>query len=466
MTVQSPTADAARRATLRRRWGSLAPIVVPMLVALAVFRVAAMWYPPLPVIHDALGYTRTAERIVRQGVFAYSTEQPPTVVAPNAIVPPVYPLFLAALYAPGGGTLWAVKAAYPVLKAIQVTMAIAVVGLVAWCGLLLRGRPLAWIAGLMASVYLPFGWAAEVTLTELSGALICVLQLGVALVLARRSEDRRFHRIAWGVFGLTSALVALIRPAFSLWAIVVLAVLLARWWRERPIRQGLVVYAAVFACVMAPWVVRNAITLHRFVPLRTDSGTPMYDATGGGVLKPDEIPIYKQALANGQDGLGAVASYRLRRQWASDPQGLVNMRLSRVVTETAQPWSSVADVYYEQNMHYDRDRIDYVKVFDRHMDPRFVTSLQRTTTYQSWLMIMAIAGSLYAVKWRRLAIVASLPVYAVAVHLPTLFSERYFFPAMPAVIVLAAASITGTAALLAWGFESAARLSRRGASAS
>lgn len=432
-----------------------------MLVALAVFRIAAMWYPPLPVMHDALGYTRTAERIVRQGVFAYSQEQPPTVVPPNAIVPPVYPLFLAALYAPGGGTLWAVKAAYPVLKAIQVAMAIAVVGLVAWCGLLLRGRPLAWIAGLMASVYLPFGWAAEVTLTELSGALICVLQLGVALMLARRSDDRRFHRIAWGVFGLTTALVALIRPAFSLWAIIVLAVLLWRGWRERPIRQGLVVFAAVLVCVMAPWVVRNALTLHQFVPLRTDSGTPMYDATGGGLLKPDERPVYEAALSKGQDALGAVATYRLRRQWASDPQGLIDKRMSRVVSETVQPWSSVADVYYEQNMHYDRDRIDYVKVFGRSMDPRFVMSLEVTTAYQSLLIVMAIAGSLFAVKWRRLGIVASLPIYAIAVHLPTLFIERYFFPAMPAVIILAAASITGTFALLVWVFESVAGLARR-----
>jgi hypothetical protein len=47
-------------------------------------------------------------------------------------------------------------------------------------------------------------------------------------------------------------------------------------------------------------------------------------------------------------------------------------------------------------------------------------------------------------------LVASLPIYSVAVHFTTLFQSRYFFPVMPAVILLAAATLWGTALVAVW----------------
>ena len=88
---------------------------------------------------------------------------------------------------------------------------------------------------------------------------------------------------------------------------------------------------------------------------------------------------------------------------------------------------------------------------ERTTDPRLELEEARATTYHRALLWLSVLGLLFVRRWKSLILVASLPVYTVLVHTSILFINRYFLPAMPAVILLVGAGIWGTG-LVAWGW--------------
>jgi hypothetical protein len=134
-----------------------------------------------------------------------------------------------------------------------------------------------------------------------------------AVVLALRLRERRgslglwgWFGLLWGLVGLSNASLLLCLPAMVIWIV---------WPELRALRitartvGGVVLTTAVFVLVMTPWVVRNELVLHAFVPTRSNLGAELYNSTlerNDGLPWSTVIPLwtgdpeYKQYVAMGE----------------------------------------------------------------------------------------------------------------------------------------------------------------------
>jgi hypothetical protein len=190
--------------------------------------------------------------------------------------------------------------------------------------------------------------------------------------------------------------------------------------------------------IMAPWWVRNALVLDSFVPLSTGSGITRLDGTGGYPLTPAEQTLYNRSTASGQDGAAAVADKRLRDEWQASPASFLNVRMQKAIDVVLWPFFAPETYYYMKSADSSGKLVE-VRIGPRTARaPPMLGTLERTTVlYQKVLLLLAGVSLFFVRRNPRLLLVASLPAYAILVHSMVLFIERYFFPAMPAVIVMA-----------------------------
>jgi hypothetical protein len=186
------------------------------------------------------------------------------------------------------------------------------------------------IAALAVSVYPATIQYTGMLMTEplaatlLAGAMLAIFWAGDADDLRR-----------WLVPGLTLGAVALVRPEYlaigGLLAVLVLAhdrfasssqkwsnsdrkCELTRWgvWR-RPVLTGLVVIAGIVV-VVAPWTVRNAFALHRFVSVSTGGGQVLFSGTylpSNG--DPEQVGVHVVEEHRGIFGPDAAKNLRLEQ---------------------------------------------------------------------------------------------------------------------------------------------------------
>ena len=307
---------------------------------------------------------------------------------------------------------------------------------------MLGGRRLGYFAGVLAALYLPFAWSATVVLSECLGAFLAALQLLLALEMTARSTKRTWWLFA--AFGVASAALALVKPAFVLWTIAPIVYLFAR--RFEPPRRLLLltgVALAGFGLLMVPWWTRNAVTLHQFIPLSTGAGNPMLVSSGGVELSPQERAVAAIAKGRGRDPEVSAAVFRMSRQFSADPAQFVVVRARVAGIAASKPWIAPLDVMWEENFHPDVARVDFGMPFPKQPTAALESSWSLAHYYQWFLLATAVASVAFFRRSPRLILVATLPLYVIAVHYLNLFLDRYFFPAMPSVIVLAAAAAYG-----------------------
>jgi hypothetical protein len=241
--------------TPRRWWWWLGGILVVALV----LRLAMALATPLALFGDPNDYQRHAVSIATTGHF------PPTQLAspgtPSAFRPPAFPYLLGGLYAVVGVHPDAGR----VLEALLGTLTVALLALLAreiWTprvGLIAAG---------LAAVY-PALIGLDASL--LSESLFLPLELGFLLSLA--ICVRTGGRLRWALLtGALCGLTVLTRAVADAWVLVAIAaVVLASAGTRLRLRHGLAVVAA-FLVVLTPWLVRDAVEFHQFVPVTTESG--------------------------------------------------------------------------------------------------------------------------------------------------------------------------------------------------
>ena len=166
--------------------------------------------------------------------------------------PPLWPAVLGAGYAVTGHHVLAGRIETALLGALGVLA-------LAWVAGELLGPRAAWWAGAIGAVYLPLILMAGVLESETLFVLCELVALGCAL------RARRARRWAVGA-GVGVGLATLARVD----GLVLLAGVLPLAGVRR---SGLVLVACALA--IAPWTIRNAITLHAFVPVSTESGATL-----------------------------------------------------------------------------------------------------------------------------------------------------------------------------------------------
>jgi 4-amino-4-deoxy-L-arabinose transferase-like glycosyltransferase len=223
---------------------------------------------------DSLEYSRHAMSLLRRGVYSFDG------VTPDRMRQPVYPLFLAGVYAVFG------VQNHPVylLQALINTATVCLVWRLA--RMLSVSPPAALGAALLVAAYPPFVCLSGLVLTE---SLSTFLLMGAAMLFVRTTGRPGAGPAV--ALGLVVGLHTLCRPVTALLPVF----LVPLWWlvlgsARRAIRTGLLAGLG-FLLAMAPWGLRNALTLGQPTVLSTEGGAGMYVGT-----RADAEEIWDQGL--------------------------------------------------------------------------------------------------------------------------------------------------------------------------
>jgi dolichyl-phosphate-mannose-protein mannosyltransferase len=144
---------------------------------------------------------------------------------------------------------------------------------------MLMGEPLA--ATLLSGAVLAMLWAAGVDRSHLSRGWRGGGGSRTKTSPADPPPPRQDPRARWLVPGVLLGALALVRPEYLGVAVLLSLVVLAKDFRDDrrgSMLRGVVMLAGV-ALVVAPWTVRNAIALDRFVPISTGGGQVLFAGT-------------------------------------------------------------------------------------------------------------------------------------------------------------------------------------------
>jgi hypothetical protein len=288
----------------------LAILAVLVLAGLGLRIGYAVEQPATPP-PDAEAYARIAENLYRDGSFDARPAGVDREVQPSSAYSPGLPLFVAGVYWVSGG--------------VHLTLALVLLALLGAAAIpmaFLLGRRFGGpVAGLVGAGVLAFYPALleyqGLLLTEpLAATLLCG-----SLVAFFGAAERRSNW-PWAGTGVLFGLLALVRPEYLLLALGLPLIWLARealrrvcyptgtkaaargGWRDLVAPAALSVLATCL--ILAPWTVRNAVELDRFVPLSTGGGKALFigtyldgdgDSVGVREALLDERPALRARLA-------------------------------------------------------------------------------------------------------------------------------------------------------------------------
>jgi len=198
---------------------------------------------------------------------------------PSAIMPPVYPLMVAALFGIFGVHTPASVFAAHALNCLLNALACTPVFLMARRSF--GQRVAKWAAWAWAfcpyGIYFSAAWAWSTHLL-----LLCLCWL---LYLAQDLE-RSPHLGLWASFGLLAGFAGLTEPSVQ---IVIPFLIGLACWRLAYDGKGWLVPGGVailtLAASLSPWMIRNALVFHRFIPMRDSMGLELWMGNNGHDLR-------------------------------------------------------------------------------------------------------------------------------------------------------------------------------------
>jgi 4-amino-4-deoxy-L-arabinose transferase-like glycosyltransferase len=264
-----------------------------LLVATALLRTAVVWAWREGLTQDPDAYLRYARTLLEHGTFLRNG-------APSAWRPPLYPLLLAVcLTLPGPISVW--------IGVLHVTCGVATTWLVVSTGRLWNLGRAALVAGMLVALDpILLGESVRV-MTETVATLAAA-----AAMLAGARLCSRPTALSAALSGIAIGLAALCRPAFLVWGLCLLP--LAGWTfrRERPLRI-LAVYSLGLSAALSPWAVRNAVSLGMPIVTTSHGGYTLLLANNPyfyrflQTRKPGEIWDSSQFVADWQSRRHALA---------------------------------------------------------------------------------------------------------------------------------------------------------------
>jgi 4-amino-4-deoxy-L-arabinose transferase-like glycosyltransferase len=257
-----------------------------LLAALAIRVAFVLATPNYQLVHDAIDYDHHAQSIAQGHGFA------PSYGRPTAFRPPAYPIFVAGVYELTGTVNAPVADRNRAARLANALVGTAIVALIGLIALQLWGRREALVALALAAIYVPLILVGQSVMSEPLFALCMLISLSAALKL-RGSP----HRYRWAILaGLFAGLAILGRAN----AIVLLAPLAFAAWKRPGLGPPVALLVAA-ALTVAPWTVRNAVTLHAFVPVSTQLGSALAGTYNSDARADRENPASWRSLKRVHD---------------------------------------------------------------------------------------------------------------------------------------------------------------------
>ena len=251
-----------------RRWWMAVAAGLLLVLALALRLGYVSETPGYVLRHDAIDYDTHARSIANGQGFSKTLARG----RPTAFRPPGYPYLLGAVYRIAGVQNAPVKRRLDVARTEQAIVGTVVVALIGLLALQLWGPGVALVALGLAAIYLPLILVGGAVMSE---PLFDVFMLAALCAAVAHRQSRHRWRFAL-LCGVLAGLAILTRAN----ALILLAPLAVAAWNRRPrwSRAALgppVALIVVAALTVAPWTIRNARTLHAFVPVTTQLGSAM-----------------------------------------------------------------------------------------------------------------------------------------------------------------------------------------------
>ena len=272
-TLTEPDVEKDRKTAICRR------LLIVVLVALAL-RLTVIPFDHIEDLMDQSHIHAWEQGNVARALVAGEGFGSPLVSnQPSAIMPPVYPLIVAVFFRFFGvhtaGSIFAVHA----FDCLINSLACIPVFLIARRSF---GEQAAWWAA-WAWAFSPYGiyfsaaWAWSTHLL-----LLCLFWL---LYLAQDMEVSARLGL-WAGFGVLAGFAGLTEPSILL--VVPFLLLLAAWRLARAGKRWLVpgaVASLVLAAVISPWLIRDAVVFHRFIPMRDSMGLELWMGNNGSSIR-------------------------------------------------------------------------------------------------------------------------------------------------------------------------------------
>jgi hypothetical protein len=198
---------------------------------------------------------------------------------PSAIMPPVYPLIVAGFF-----LLFGIHTPHAIL-AIHifdcVINALACIPIFLLARRSFGQRTAVWAAWVWAffpyGIYFSAAWAWSTHLL-----LLCLCWL----LYLEQSMEKSARLGLWAGFGLLAGFTALTEPSSLVLSPFLLA--LAAWKLAHNGKQWLVpgvVASLTLAATISPWLIRDALVFHRFIPMRDSMGLELWMGNNGDSLR-------------------------------------------------------------------------------------------------------------------------------------------------------------------------------------
>ncbi|MFT8316157.1 MAG: glycosyltransferase family 39 protein [Clostridium sp.] len=275
------------------------------------------------------------------------------------------------------------------------------------------------MAVIINALYISDYWVANLILTE-SLFKFFVLLLIYFSIYAIEKKNTKYYIFG----GISWALATYFRPTIAAFPIIILIIWILRKYSIKEMFKYGTIVLGIFCLIMSPWWIRNYNVFHKFVPLTLATGNPMLQGT---------YINYDQST-KATDGLNYNQFKYTGKEYQENQ---VDIQVSKYRLKNLVPkhplkfllWYTLGKTYYEIRMPF---------LWIPFLGVPFVMSFL-------WHYLIIVFGVIGIVKFylnknrNRMGIIALLMIlYFIVIYLPFYAFERYFYPAMPYLIIFAA----------------------------
>jgi len=301
---------------------------------------------------------------------------------PTAWAPPLYPLLLAGVFKIFG--IYTLKSAWVILAVNSVfSAAIApAVYEIAWrmFGRTAEGMKIALWSGWLWALYpaamqYAVRWVWEMSLTTFLFTWVIVLALRIrGIGEADPAHSQTTGRwvafgLLWGLIGLCNSSMLTFFPVCGIWVL---------WGIPRAPRElasGLrnaILSTIVCVAVISPWTIRNWYVFHAFVPMRTNFGAELYNATlpannalpwGAALPLAEADPIFRRYERMGELAFSKSQGERAKANIRADRKLYVDFTLRRIYFFWVGVPHTDTSVFVESTRTLDFDFLSFSGLF-------------------------------------------------------------------------------------------------------
>jgi hypothetical protein len=295
------------------------------------------------------------------------------------------------------------------------------------------------IALILNAFYAAEIWVSNLIITEtiFKFFVLCLVYFSIYAIENKKTRYYIMGGIAWGF-------ATLFRPTITTFPIIILIMWILRKYTFKDILKYTLVVSLIFCLILSPWWIRNYRIFNRFIPLTLATGNPMLQGT---YINYDQSTRDKDALDYSQFNYSssnteienneiemAISKYRLKNLVPKQPlRFLLWYTLGKAAHQISWPmyWVEILGI-----------------------------NLVLAGVYHYILLIFGAMGisAFYKNNARNTMgnIIFATIIYFIAAYLPFYAFSRYFYPAMPFVIIFAAERILNR--LVKWKLASRFRI--------